>query len=270
VAYDGTDYHGWQVQPNAVTVEGELLDRLRTLTGNSALRTEATSRTDAGVHALDQQVSFTSTLPGDMGADRLRFCLNRWFPPAIRILDAAPAAPGFSARFSAWGKSYTYAVYTGGAVSPFVHRYVWQRPGQLDVPAIRSAAAALIGEHDFASFAGNPKREIESTVRNLLAINVRESGDWVYFCVAGRSFLYRMVRTLVGYLVKVGAGKCPAEDAAVRLAARDRTALKADTAPPQGLFLAKVFFSPEEYAAYRPVLPPYLAHLIPCPAGPGV
>lgn len=150
-------------------------------------------------------------------------------------------------------------------MSPFYQRYAWHRPGQLDAEAIRRAAGALVGEHDFASFASNPKREIESTVRHLLAIDVRESGDWLFLCVTGRAFLYRMVRTLAGYMVKVGAGKCPAEDTPARIAARDRTTLGADTAPPQGLFLAKVFFSQEDYAAYNPILPPFIAHLTPGP-----
>ncbi len=259
LAYDGVNYHGWQIQPNARTVEGELLRRLRTLTGKADLRTEATSRTDAGVHALDQQVSFTARLPGGMTADRLRFVLNRWLPPDIRIMGAGAAPPGFSARFSAWGKAYTYVVHTGATVSPFLHRYAWHRPGEVDLDAMRNAAAALTGAHDFASFTTNPKREIESTVRHVLSIAVHRHGDWLFFCVEGRSFLYRMVRTLVGYLLGVGAGRCRAGDAAARLAEKDRRRLGADTAPAHGLFLARVFFDPREYADYRPTLPPFHA-----------
>ncbi|NOY79562.1 MAG: tRNA pseudouridine(38-40) synthase TruA [Kiritimatiellaeota bacterium] len=259
LAYDGTDYHGWQVQPNARTVEGELLRRLRALTGKPDLRTEATSRTDAGVHALDQQVSFTARLPGGMSADRLRFVLNRWLPPDIRVMAAALAPPGFSARFSAWGKAYTYVVHTGGTVGPFQHRYAWHRPGEVDLDAMRSAAGALLGEHDFASFTTNPKREIESTVRHVLSITVHRVGDWLFVCVEGRSFLYRMVRTLVGYLLAVGAGRCRADEAAARLAEKDRRGLGADTAPPHGLFLARVFFEARQHVDYRPALPPFHA-----------
>jgi len=270
VAYDGADFHGWQVQSDLRTVQGELLKRLRGLLRMPDLRIAGTSRTDAGVHALDQHVSFQAKLPGDMDGPRLQIILNRQLPPDMRVLRAEQAPPGFHARYSAWGKAYSYMLYTGKVCNPFAARYVWHRPGDLDVEAMRRAAACLTGKHDFASFSSNPRREIETTVREILALDIVEGPEWICFSVAGRSFLYRMVRTIVGFLVAVGAGRRRPEDAADALEARERTRLNADTAPAPGLFLARVFFSEYEWKTYRPVIPPLGPDLYrPDPGGAG-
>ena len=139
---------------------------------------------------------------------------------------------------------------------PLIRRYVWQLGSALDVPAMRAAAAELVGEHDFSSFAVNPKREVESHVRRLHRLDVRQVDGLICFNVVGSSFLYRMVRSLVGFLVHVGSGR--AEPGATRrvLAARDRSAA-AQSAPGQGLFLAKVFFEPDQWRSYEPALPPF-------------
>lgn len=259
VAYDGTDFHGWQIQPSHRTVQGEVLAQVRKLFQDPTILLSATSRTDAGVHALDQHVSFVSTGPLRVPAERLGDVLNRRLPAAIRILDARLAHPGFSARFDACGKCYVYSIWRARAATPFTARYSWHYPAPLDVEAMRIAGAELAGTHDFASFGANPKREIESTIRTLHRLELREQGDFLFVCVTGDSFLYKMVRGIVGYLMHVG--RHPREpDVRTRetLAARDRCAA-ADTAPAKGLFLCKVFFPGDNPLAYSPPLPPHHA-----------
>ena len=257
IAYDGTDFHGWQVQPDRRTVQGELRRRLRLLFRDPELRLEGTSRTDAGVHALDQHVSFSaaSTAAG-MDAGELRRVLNRWLPPDIRVLEAERREPGFSARFDNYGKAYTYCVCIGEKPHPLFSRFLWHVPRPVDLEAIRTACAHLCGRHDFRSFAANAKREIENYERQVLRFEVFRVEDQLCFNVVGESFLYKMVRALVGYVLHVGLGRGAPEDALRVLAARDRCAA-ADSAPPQGLFLARVFFAPEAWRSYRPLLPPF-------------
>ena len=257
IAYDGTRYAGWQIQPGNPTVQGELLKRLRLMLRLPDLKIYGSSRTDAGVHALDQQVSFNASFPDDVKPEDLARRLNRWLPEDIYVKSCRVCETPFHARFDNCGKAYTYSLVPGFKPNPLYVRYLWRTPHQLDIDAMREAAATLQGEHDFASFAVNPGKIIEDTVRNLRRLEILTPGDGlVYVNAVGDSFLYKMVRSLVGYLVHVGQGHARPEEARRVLEGRSRT-LAADSAPAQGLFLAKVFFNGDEWKEYTPVLPPF-------------
>lgn len=256
LAYDGTRFSGWQVQPRLRTVQGELADRLRRLFNDPELRVAGTSRTDGGVHALDQQVSFEADTPADFTPERLHGILNRWLPADMMLTAVREAPLGFNARFAAAGKGYTYVVNPGDRLLPMFSPFVWHYRRELDLAAMREAATHLIGEFDFSSFAANPQREVDSHVRRVHRVEVIPVDGLLCFDVVGESFLYKMVRGIVGWLVHVGRGGAPPGATAAVLAARDRSAA-ADSAPPQGLFLARVFFQPDEWRDYRPLLPPF-------------
>jgi tRNA pseudouridine38-40 synthase len=256
VAYDGSAYHGWQIQPSIMTIQGEIQSRLRLLFKDDTLLVSGTSRTDAGVHALDQQVSFT-TSNTSIPERAILQALNSWLDKDIRITQVREQAPGFSARFDACGKTYVYGMHLGQTCSPFANRYLWHYSRRLNLETMSQAAELLVGTHDFASFGVNPHRELESTVRTLHRLELKQVGEQLFFCISGNSFLYKMVRSLVGYLVHVGTSRnwSPGDTLAV-LAARDRSAA-ATTAPARGLFLAKVFFAEDQWQDYEPPLPPY-------------
>ncbi|NLF19525.1 MAG: tRNA pseudouridine(38-40) synthase TruA [Lentisphaerae bacterium] len=256
LAYDGGAFHGWQIQPGQRTVQGELQDRLRRLLRAPELKITGSSRTDAGVHALDQRVSFTAATPEDLDPERLRYSLNRWLPPDVRVQDAAIAADGFNARHHNAGKAYTYCLCNGPKPHPLWARFLWALPAPIDLAAAAAAAALLEGEHDFASFGVNPKRELESTVCRLHRVEVIPCGDLVCVSVLGDRFLYRMVRGLVGYLVHVGQHRAAPADVLGVLAARQRSAA-AQSAPAEGLFLARVFDHDADRLDYRPRVPPF-------------
>ena len=256
VAYDGGAYAGWQVQPTLKTVQGELRTRLRLMLRCPELKIYGCSRTDAGVHALDQQVSFTASTLAEFTPEHLVAKLNRWLPDDIVVLSAAVREPGFNARLHNAGKAYTYCMSPGRKVNPLFARFVWRTPRPLDVDAMRAAATHLVGEHDFASFAANSGQEIESTVRTVYRLELLEDRGLLFLNAVGESFLYKMVRALAGFLVHVGAGHAAPEDAVRVLQAKDRCQA-ADSAPAPGLFLAKVFWAPGEWESYQPLIPPF-------------
>lgn len=242
VEYDGTGLCGWQRQANGPTVQGELEAALGTLLAHDVAVAGA-SRTDAGVHARGQVASFHTERAIPLHG--IRRGLNSLLPPAIAIADASEAAPDFHPRFSATAKHYRYLLWTRADRSPRWCNRAWHHPAPLDLAAMREAAAALIGEHDFAAFraAGCTAKR---TVRRLDQIEVTElPGDlpgasWVLAIdVRGNAFLRNMVRILVGTLVEVGHGRRPPAQVAEILASKDRT--KAGiTAPARGLELVSV------------------------------
>lgn len=256
VAYDGTAYSGWQIQPHLKTVQGEILKRLRLMLRAPELKVFGSSRTDAGVHALDQQVSFEACLPAGMTPEKVPEQLNRWLPDDIVVRHVRLCPEPFNARYDNFGKAYTYCISPGVKINPLFARYVWRTPHALDVTAMRAAAALLAGQHDFASFAVNPGRIVDSTVRTLHRLEVMEQDGLLFVHAVGDSFLYKMVRSLTGFLVHVGYGYCPPERALAVLQGRDRS-LAADSAPAHGLFLCKVFLHPDEWQCYQPVVPPF-------------
>ncbi len=256
IAYDGTHFHGYQVQTQQRTVQDELEKRLRVFFHQPELRIFGTSRTDAGVHALDQQVSFRLQRDSILSPAEVRQRLNRWLSQDVKVKSVTLQPPDFHARYSVFGKAYTYALYKGEKINPLFSRYVWHLQRKFDSDAMKVAAQFLEGEHDFSSFAANPKREVLSHVRTLHQVEVLPEGDFIFFNIVGNSFLYKMVRSIVGYLVAVGIGKADAYRTPEVLAAKNRSAA-AESAPPQGLFLAKAFLSEEEWRSYKPLLPPF-------------
>lgn len=236
IAYDGTAFAGWQMQAGQRTVQGVLEEALWPIEKRRVV-VHAAGRTDAGVHAAGQVVSFE--LESNISCDALRRALNARLPDDVRVMRVEEAPSGFNARFDARLKTYRYAFYTGEVVPPPIRHFVWHVPYELDLAAMNEAASYLVGEHDFAAFqaAGS---EVRSTRRRIVASRVvDEGGGLVSYQVTGTGFLRHMVRTIAGTLVDVGRGRRPADDIPRILASRDRSQASA-TAPPQGLTLLEV------------------------------
>ena len=239
LSYDGTAYAGWQVQANARTIQAELEAALRQVTGEP-IRAVASGRTDAGVHALGQVVSFSSQT--HLPAEVLRKALDANLPKDMVIREVREAPDGFHAIRDAIRKRYRYVVQDGPMRDVFERAYAWYFPHRLDVQAMQAAAAVLLGRHDFSSFeaAGSPRA---SSVRTIYELSVeRRTGDFldrIFVEVEADGFLYNMVRNIVGSLVEVGRGRQSPAWIADVLAARNRK-LAGMTAPPQGLFLVSV------------------------------
>lgn len=238
VAYDGTNYKGWQVQPGHASIQGEIETAIRRITRHAA-RIHSSGRTDTGVHAREQPAHFD--LPLRVDPVRLHRSLNAVLPDDIRILRLKPVSADLHARFSCTGKEYRYFIWNGPVLPPFVARYrAWER-APLDVPAMCEAARRLVGRKDFAPFAANPKREIDGTVRDLRVLDVRRRGAEIVIRACADGFLYRMVRSLAGFLIRVGRGDLAPDAADAILAHGSRTA-RVPTAAPQGLFLWKATY----------------------------
>lgn len=240
VAYDGTNYSGWQVQPHHRTIQGELERLLAEMTCRKHVRVESSGRTDAGVHARAQVAHFDLKKPLD-DPRYFQRGLNAQLDRDIRILTLEKVSPDFHARFSAVGKEYRYFVYNGLIVPPAKRFYCLQEGRPLDVDRMRAAAELLVGEHDFAPFSANPKRELNGTVRTIHSFHVRKHGADITLKVQGSGFLYKMVRSLAGFLIDVGMGRREPEFIHDIFAHGKRTAV-VQTAQPHGLFLWKVFY----------------------------
>jgi tRNA pseudouridine38-40 synthase len=235
VEYDGTDFCGFQFQPALRTVAGELESALSRLF-DRPVKVTAAGRTDAGVHASGQVVSFASH--DAFPIDKLSIALNTALPPDLSARDAARVEPGFSARLSALERRYTYTVLNRRDPSAVLRRFAHHEYRALDLERMRAAAAHLVGEHDFVTFCGVlPERG--GTVRTVNAIAIEAEGELVRLHVRGAGFLHRMVRIITGSLLDVGAGKREPADVAAMLAARDRRAA-GPTAPACGLSLVEV------------------------------
>jgi tRNA pseudouridine38-40 synthase len=240
LAYDGSEFAGWQVQPDATTVQGTLASAIGRVTGEKVL-SQGSGRTDAGVHALAQVATFATESP--IPAENLVKALNDILPPSIRILQAAEVQPEFHARKSARAKTYRYRMYRGSICPPFLARYVWHFPYPLDEEAMRQAASLVIGEHDFTSFAAvDPERGREqelSNVRQVFASTWDHEEEELVYTVRGSGFLHHMVRNLIGTFMLVGKGTLKPDDIVRILQAKNRSAAGA-TAPPSGLYLVEV------------------------------
>ena len=239
VSYDGTNYAGWQVQPRHRTVQGELERLIAEIANQKQVRVESSGRTDAGVHARAQVAHFDLEKPVD--AKYFMRGLNALLDPDIRVTAFDRVPVDFHARFSAVGKEYRYFIYNGRILPPNKRLYCLQEGRPLDVERMRAAAALLEGEHDFAPFSANPGRELDGTVRTIHSLCVRKHGGDITLEVQGNGFLYKMVRSLAGFLVQVGIGKREPEFVHEIFAHGQRTAV-VPTAAPQGLFLWKVFY----------------------------
>jgi len=242
IAYDGTDFHGWQIQANKPTVQGEIVAVLRRLTQEN-VQLPGAGRTDAGVHALGQVGSFRTQ--SALSAGEFQRALNALLPPAIRIVSAEETGPDFSARWSAKGKVYRYRLYRGKVVPPMLWRYVLHYPFPLDEEAMKEAAAKFVGVHDFTSFAASTGSEDDDKERNMereiysSELKRTDDGEELWFTVHGRSFLRYMVRKMVGTLLEVGRGKLSPADIETLYELKDRSK-SGPTMPPQGLFMVRV------------------------------
>ncbi len=254
LSYDGTDFSGWQVQPGAATIQGLVASAIGRVTGEKVLP-QGSGRTDAGVHALGQVASFTTESP--IPGENLVKALNDVLPSSIRVLETAEVPADFHARKSARAKTYHYRIYRGTICPPFLTRYVWHYPYPLDDIAMGQAAAFVVGEHDFTSFAAvDPERgkpldreehevapredqQPACNVRNVFVSRWQTQGDELGYTVSGSGFLHHMVRNLVGTFILVGKGTLKPVDIKKILEARDRSAAGA-TAPASGLCLMNV------------------------------
>lgn len=241
LAYDGTDFSGWQVQPRAATVQGTLASAIGRLTGENVLP-QGSGRTDAGVHALAQVATFATA--SSVPTENFLKALNDLLPASIRILEVAEVPGEFHARKSAKAKTYRYRIFRPAICSPFLARYVWHFPYPLAEDAMAEAAGQVAGEHDFTSFAAvDPERGKEngeaSNVRTIFSSAIGREGDELVYTVRGSGFLHHMVRNLVGTFILVGKGTLEPRDLTRILSARDRSAAAA-TAPASGLVLVNV------------------------------
>ena len=236
LAYDGTSFRGWARQPGQRTVAGVLEAALEQVIGEVP-RLSVAGRTDAGVHARGQVVSFEADV-GELA--RLQRQLNSMLGPEVVVTEARAAPPDFDARFSATAREYRYRIDTGPFADPFSAQWVWHREGALSVPRMRTAARHLIGEHDFASFCRRPPGGA-STMRRLERLSVTRDGERVEISARANAFLHQMVRALVGTLAVVGAGRLEPDAVISILGARDR-ASSPQMAPAHGLTLERVVY----------------------------
>ena len=236
VAYDGTNYCGWQTQPNGITVQGVLNDTLSELLGEK-IETIGASRTDAGVHALGNVAVFdTNTrIPGE----KISYALNQRLPEDIRIVKVELVKNGFHARKSAKGKKYEYYIDCRDKPDVFSRRYCYHYPEKLDIEAMRDAVQYLIGPKNFTSFTDD--KECKDPIRRITNIKIVSTGEKVRITYYGTGFLYHMVRILTGTLLEIGTGKREASMLPVVIAAEDRS-LAGFLAPARGLFLRKVYY----------------------------
>lgn len=235
VAYDGTEYSGWQIQPEAPTIEMYLDKAIRELTGENVHVTGA-SRTDAGVHAYGNVAVFDteSTIPGD----RFTFALNRFLPDSIVIQDSWEVSVDFHPRHCDTRKTYEYRILNTAVPLPQKRNFTWHVAGSIDIEKMKEAAAYIVGEHDFKSFCC-VRTQAESTVRTIYSLEVLQEGSEIIIRIKGNGFLYNMVRIIAGTLIQVGKGRFKPEYVNQMLEAKDRT-VAGQTAPPQGLTLVGI------------------------------
>ena len=281
LAYDGTPYHGWQIQPHLPTIQGTLAQAILHITGETVLP-QGSGRTDTGVHALAQIATFPLNVP--IPALNLHRALNRVLPPSIRVLAVEQVPPDFHARHSALRKTYEYRICSGARrddspsdnesgrrnnvdriCSPMLAPYVWTCRLALDLPTLHRAATHILGTHDFTSFAAadpdlatrtvpaaqaasrhstpRPLLPAPCLTRTIFHSAWREQNDLLIYRVTGSGFLHHMVRNLVGTFVEAGVGRIPPDSIPAILAARNRSAA-GPTAPASGLFLVEVEYEP--------------------------
>jgi len=205
LAYDGTEFHGWQIQPGLPTIQGTLEEIIGGMEGKP-VHVAGSGRTDAGVHALAQVAAFTIENP--IPADNLRRAVNRLLPPAIRVLNAEEVHMDFHPRFDAVAKTYRYTLFRAEICPPFEYRYVHHHPYPLNEPRMIEAARIFEGEHDFSPFAAADDRDDEGKcmVRTIFNSQLERTGDRLVYTVRGSGFLKHMVRNLVGALLEIGRG----------------------------------------------------------------
>jgi tRNA pseudouridine38-40 synthase len=251
LSYDGAEFSGWQVQPDAATVQGTLASAIGRVTGEKVLP-QGSGRTDAGVHALAQVMTFVTE--SSVPTENFVKALNDILPASVRVLEVAEMPAEFHARHSARSKTYRYRIYRGAICPPFLARYVWHYPYPLKESAMADAAGLVVGEKDFTSFtAVDPEKGIHheghegtrreegpsANIRTIFSSSWVRTGDEFIYTVRGSGFLHHMVRNLVGTFILVGRGTLEGEDITRILDARSRSAAGA-TATASGLYLVEV------------------------------
>ena len=238
VAYDGSEFHGWQVQPGLPTIQAKLEEAVSGIEGQP-VQVAGSGRTDAGVHALAQVAAFSIDNP--IPVENLRKAMNRLLPHSIRVRSVEEAAADFHPRFDATGKTYEYRIFREEICLPFDRRYVYHHPYPLDETAMIEAAPLLEGEHDFTAFAASDERDElgHSKVRRIFLSRLERDVDRLVYRVRGSGFLKHMVRNIVGVLIEAGKGNVTRPELLRRLEP-DCGFPPGPTAPAQGLFLVAV------------------------------
>jgi len=232
ISYDGSDYHGWQIQPGRKTIQGTLTEAIQNLVG-CEVQVFGASRTDAGVSALGQVALFQIDSP--IPTENLAKAITHRLPPDIAVTEAVEVPQGFDVISAVKSKLYRYTIFTGTVRPVLQIRHCWYLPEKLEIAAMAEAAKILIGKKDFKSFAAAADNR-ETSVRTIFRCDVTSDGNWVYVDVEGDGFLYNMVRNIVGTLVEVGVGRMNPGKIPQILKAKDRTAA-GPIAPAQGLCL---------------------------------
>lgn len=241
ICYDGKNYHGWQIQQNAVTVQQVFQEALAKVLG-AAPDLKACSRTDTGVHAREFCISMKTerTIP----CGQLTDALNHYLPMDIAVLHCREAGPDFHARYSCLGKEYVYQIWNAPVRNPFLSGYALHYRYPLDAETLDRAAVCFLGTHDFTSFCTLGADPKEDRIRTVTSARVAREGDMVRFTVAADGFLYNMVRIMTGTLLRVAQGRLAPEQVEEVIQAKDRRAA-GPTAPPCGLYLNRVFYGEE-------------------------
>ena len=235
IEYDGTNYCGWQIQPNGNTVQAEIVKAIETLTGES-VNLVGSGRTDAGVHAVGQVAHFDTQ--ASVPPEKFKQALNTILPDDIKISESGMAKENFHARYSAKKKTYIYRLYESDHTHPLKDRYAVRVAGPLNVKKMNDGAKLLVGEKDFRCFLASDSA-VKDTVRKIYFAEVSENGEDIEFKIIGNGFLYNMVRIIVGTLVKIGEGKIPPEEMTEIIESGKRD-LAGMTMPPRGLVLYEV------------------------------
>ncbi len=235
IQYDGTKYHGYQIQPEVITVQKVLEDNLSRITGED-IQINGCSRTDAGVHAVEYCCSFSTDFP--IPADRLPVVLNNKLPIDIKALECFEVSHDFHARFDTKSKTYRYVINTDPNPDVFTRNYEWQIKKNLDTKAMSEACAYFVGEKDFSSFMSSGN-DVTSAVRHVYSLEIKENKNIIEIYINANGYLYNMVRIITGTLVDVGSGKYGPQKVKEIIEQKNRN-FAGPTAPPQGLYLYKV------------------------------
>lgn len=237
IEYDGTNYYGWQLQPRGKTIQAEIIKSLRKLTGTE-VAVHGAGRTDSGVHARGQTASFM--LENSIPTERIPLAMNRLLPMDISVRAAHDMSKDFHARYSAIGKRYSYQIFQGVNRSALLRNYSYHVMNSLNLERMKIGAAMLVGTHDFKGFMSTGS-SVKNTERTIHTIDFKEQGESLWISFEGNGFLYNMVRIMVGTLIEIGLERRPLDHIELALTHQNRS-YAGPTAPPQGLFLDKVFY----------------------------